>query len=172
MTPRVVHRPSEVGASMIEFALILPVVMMIIFATITGGIAMSHDLNISHAAREATRYGATLPDNQFAAGDGTDWAIAVANDARDRASGDLGATGATICVALVTGSPGTVYSPAGGSAYFYSSGGGAAAPCFTDGGTDANRRVQVLLTFPARIEAVAYTQTFTITQRADARFEF
>jgi Flp pilus assembly protein TadG len=162
------------GAVLVEFAMALPVIIMLLLGTVTGGIAYSHKLNISHAAREAARYGATLPDNQFGAGAGSTWASTVAQVARDRASGDLAATGATICVALVTGTnPVTVWSdPGGGTAYFYSSSGGSAAPCYSDGGTDGNRRVQVKLTYPGQLQAAAFTMSMTLSAQADAHFEF
>jgi Flp pilus assembly protein TadG len=165
--------PDERGASMVEFALVAPLLFMLLFGIITGGIALSHNLQLATAAREAARYGATIPENQYGVGDGTDWASAVANEARSRAVGDLGTTGATVCVALVSGiSPTTVYSPSGGSAYFYSSTGAAAAPCFSDGGTDGTVRVQVLVTMPDHIQAVLYNQSLTLSSQGDARFEY
>ena len=163
----------ERGASLVEFALIAPLLFMLLFGIITGGIVLSHNLQLASAARDAARYGATVPENQYGVGDGADWASAVASEARSRAAGDLSTSGATVCVALVSGtSPTMVYSPSGGSAYFYSSTGSAAAPCFSDGGTDGTLRVQVLLTMPDHIQAVLYNQSLRLSSQGDARFEY
>lgn len=163
----------ERGVTIVEFALLAPLLFMLLFGTLTGGVAISERLSLSHAGREAARYGSTLPDNQFGVGLGAQWAGAVANVARDRASGNLNVSGTTICVALVSGTPGTVVTPVSpGTPYFYSSAGGAAAPCFNDGGTDGQKRVQVLISRPASIEAVLFTQHITLTASADGRFEY
>ena len=175
------------GASLVEFALIAPLLFMLLFGIITGGLVLNHDLGLSTAAREAARFGATLPDNQYGGGHGAQWASAVAAEALNRASGGLGGPGATvgppatsltgtICVSMVTGTgsagnPITVYSPSGGTAYFYSSTGAAAGPCYNDGGADGKRRVQVLLTAPDKIQAAIYSQSLTLTARTDARYE-
>ena len=177
------NRPSrrlagDRGASLVEFALLLPLLMMVLLGMITGGIAYGQRLNVSHATREAARYGSTLPDDQFGSGVGSSWASAVLAVARDRSGNDLNISGATICVALVTGNPAAVYTPSGGTPYFYSasypfsSSSGAAAPCFSDGNTDGARRVQVSVTRPGKLEAVLFTQTLTLRSQADGRFEF
>ncbi len=48
------------GASAVEFALIFPVFMVLALGTIAAGVAFSKQLNVTQAAREASRYGATL----------------------------------------------------------------------------------------------------------------
>jgi Flp pilus assembly protein TadG len=111
------RRRDERGASLVEFALVAPILCLLLFGMITGGLSVSHKLDLSTAAREAARYAATLPDNQYAGGDGTDWASAVAGEATNAAGGALDVSGATICVALVQGTSAAVYSPSGGTAY-------------------------------------------------------
>ena len=164
-------RRDERGSSLVEFALVAPLLFMLLLGILTGGTALSHKLDLSTAAREAARYAATLPDNEFGSGDGADWASAVATEAVDQASGSLGVSGATVCVALVTGSSATVYDPSGGSAYFYSSSGGSAGQCYDDGGADSETRVQVVVTRPDELQAVVFKQSLTLTASADARFE-
>src|SRR5688500_18036442 len=51
----------ERGASLVEFALILPVFMMLLLGMFTGGMAYNRRLTITSAAREGGRYAATLP---------------------------------------------------------------------------------------------------------------
>src|SRR5712691_4500636 len=54
----------ERGAAMVEFALLLPVFMMLVMGAFSGAIAYNQKLDLAHAAREGARYGATLPENQ------------------------------------------------------------------------------------------------------------
>jgi Flp pilus assembly protein TadG len=173
----------ERGASLVEFALVAPVFFLLLLGTITGGLALSHKLDLSTAAREAARYGSTLPENEYSATDGTDWAAAVAAEALNASGGALDDSGATICVALVEGSSGstTVYDPTGGTAFFYEdkyngsswvSTGATTAPCYGDSGADSEARVQVKVTRPDSIEAVFYSYGLKLEAEADARFEY
>ena len=54
----------ERGAALVEFALILPVFMILVLGTFTGAIAYNQKLDLAHAANEGARYGGTLPQNQ------------------------------------------------------------------------------------------------------------
>lgn len=49
------------GSNAVEFALVLPVLAMLLFGILTGGLALNQQQQLSHAAREGARYGATLP---------------------------------------------------------------------------------------------------------------
>ena len=51
-------RRSESGASAVEFALIVPLVVMLLFGTVSAGLAYSDHVAITNAAREGSRYGA------------------------------------------------------------------------------------------------------------------
>jgi Flp pilus assembly protein TadG len=50
------------GQSLVEFALIVPVFMVIAFGIFDFGLAFDSSLTISNAAREGARYGVTNPD--------------------------------------------------------------------------------------------------------------
>lgn len=77
-----------------------------------------------------------------------------------------------MCVALVKGTTASVVVPGSGTAYFYSSAGGSPAPCYSNGATDGSTRVQVVVSRPAAIEAVAFKFTVVLGANANARFEF
>lgn len=47
------------GAAAVEFALLFPIFMILALGTIAAGIAFSKQINITQAAREASRFGAT-----------------------------------------------------------------------------------------------------------------
>lgn len=52
---------SESGANAVEFALLAPVVFLILFGTIYGGWAWNTQQTLTHAARDGARFAATLP---------------------------------------------------------------------------------------------------------------
>src|SRR5688500_20294056 len=52
---------SESGAALVEFALVLPVFLMLLLGMMTGGLAYSRKLSIDQATREGARFGATVP---------------------------------------------------------------------------------------------------------------
>ncbi|HEX9775713.1 MAG TPA: TadE family protein [Actinomycetota bacterium] len=162
---------SERGASAVEFAIILPVFLMITFGMLTGGLAYNTKNNLTHAAREAARYGATLPVDQFPGTPGPSWAASIKDRLVDNAAGDIdeSKTGHSICVALVSGDPGAVVSITG-SPYRYETGGGAGR-CFDDGGADGQARVQVSVERPGSINAVLFFLNLTLESQADARYE-
>jgi hypothetical protein len=54
---------SDEGASLVEFALLAPLIFMLIFGMVTGGMALSYKNSMSNAAREGSRLGATLENS-------------------------------------------------------------------------------------------------------------
>jgi len=96
------------GASLVEFALILPILMLILFGAITGGITLSRHNAVQNAAREASRFGATAPIGTTPAELST-WLNNVATEVEAAATGDLadGTQGKSICVAYVEGGTAT-----------------------------------------------------------------
>lgn len=91
------------GAAAVEFALIFPIFVLLAFGTIAAGFAFARQINITQAAREASRYGSTLsvaasaPGN---AGTTSTWLAKVAT-AADNAAGTGIFDGATTrCVSL------------------------------------------------------------------------
>src|SRR3954451_22537087 len=90
------------GAVFVELALALPVLMSLLLGLFTGGFALHRKIDLTQAAREAGRYGATLSSDQCTSGcGGLDWAHLVQSIAVQRANGELQASG--VCVALVSG---------------------------------------------------------------------
>jgi len=82
----------EGGASLVEFALIAPLLFALVFGMLTGGLALSRKNSMTNAVREAARFGATL---QESAG----WASAVQSRAVELSAGDLSA--AEVCTKLI-----------------------------------------------------------------------
>ena len=100
----VFHR-NQAGASALEFALVLPILVVLIFGAFSVGLGYNRRLALEHSARDAARYAATKPG----AGDGVpadQWFAEVRDRALAAATGELrdgGADGTQICVAYVEG---------------------------------------------------------------------
>ncbi len=161
-------RESERGAALVEFALVLPVIVIITFGMISSGIAYNHKLDMTHAAREGARYGATLPLTQCSGtpnpcGGSTTWAQLVRTVVVERAGG--AATAADVCVALVNGSSAMATTPTSS----YSTGG---SVCFPESAGDSGTRVQIKITKgDDEIDAVFFRIPVTLTSQATAKFE-
>ena len=85
---------SDRGATLVEFAVVIPVFMMLVIGLFTGANLMNRQLQVSHSARNGASYGASL---NLQSG----WAAAVRTKIASTAVRDFPAS--AICVALVTG---------------------------------------------------------------------
>jgi len=164
-------RGSERGAALVEMAFALPLLVILILGMVSGGIAYNHQLALTHSAREAGRYAATLPVTNFASMNG--WLDEIAARAEEDATGSLdpGAPGRVVCVAyvhpngaLATDSTSNRIDNLGTVSY-------AAAPCFADGRPDSERRVQVRVARETVFNLAFYSTTLTLDSEAVNRFE-
>lgn len=152
------------GAVLVEFALTLPLLIMLLLGLFSGGLAYNQKQSLTYATSEGARYAATVPPNQTWSS-GT-WQSNVRQLVIDRAQGDLSDPGTTVCVSLVTGSPGVVYQGKSTSG----------APCIANqtypsiSATDNGLRVQVVATRPAEIQLGLFgVINFTITSSSTAK---
>jgi Flp pilus assembly protein TadG len=160
----------DAGSALVEFALVLPVLLILVLGILTGGLSLSRGLSLSSAAREATRFGATYPTT----GGLNAWLDGVANRAVTEANGDLdsGIASRYLCVAYV--SPGTTTNDttymreqSGSGAPVYT----ANATCFADGRPSDERRVQVLLRRTTVVDTFVTQRTVTVQSQSVGRFE-
>jgi len=146
--------------------LVVPVLLLFLLGIISGGAAYNQKQELTHAAREGARYGATLPADQ-AFSNGT-WATNVQALIVERSAGSL--TAAQVCVSLVSGATAEVVSPPES----HSTSG---TPCilgqtYPTSATDDGTRVQVAVQRPATIELGLFgSRTITLTSRATAKSE-
>ena len=159
----------EQGAALVEFALVLPLVLMLAFGMVTAGLTYNHKIDLTHAAREGARYGATLAQLQCTGSPnpcGTQtWAQVVQSVVVQRAFGDL--TASQVCVALVNGNPGASV----GSTFSVNSPNGDGS-CYSDGNGDAGKRVQVAIAKSGdSINGLVFKIPVTLTSQATAKFE-
>lgn len=160
----------ERGAQLLEFALILPLLLSVLFGIVTGGVAFSQNLSIDNAARETARYGATLPVDGSLDG----WLAQVADIAIGTATGALddGQPGREVCVAYVypTGSQANdktrrVVEDAGGTRTFSDQ------QCVADGRPNDERRVQIVVSRDAELLVFYFSKDITISGQSIARYE-
>jgi Flp pilus assembly pilin Flp len=70
---RTIRRRDDRGASAVEFALVLPFLVLLLFGMITTGLAYSDHLSVTNAVREGARYGAAVDYSP----NPSDWADSV-----------------------------------------------------------------------------------------------
>jgi Flp pilus assembly protein TadG len=173
--------PGDAGASAVEFALLLPIFVMLTFGTLTGGIAFWRHIELTQGARDAARLGATFPISTAEpapSGEKTisDWLAMVATVAATESGwgslGDVSApdSGAFICVAYVSADDGLVdtnrmtVGSVKESDDLLESGG-----CFADGRVES--RVQVLVRRDAELNAVVFNSDLELRTRSSIPYE-
>lgn len=183
----------ERGVALVEFALVFPVFMSLVLGMFYGGLAYNRKNTLVNAAREGSRYGATLAPGSlpFPLGSaGIDqWVRYVADAVQQNADGDLanGVAGREICVAYLWpagDANGAVphkekshrlRRPASGADEMLAAGDGGATPstlrCFADGRPDSEKRVQVAVRRSSPISLLFFDIPVTLTAESVTRFE-
>jgi hypothetical protein len=150
------------GANAVEFALVLPILIVLIFGIFYGGLVYNRQLALTQAAREGARFAATLPLPAGASAPDAAWFAEVRERIEDSSTGALvpGADGRYICIRFVDEAEiPTLFEEGSGN-------------CTVDSSAVTNRaRVEVVVRRPANLDLVLYD--FPLSLRADsiARFE-
>lgn len=149
------RKPRDDGASLVEFALVLPLLMALVLGIFSGGIAYNRKIAITNAVREGSRFGATLACNATCAaatypGSGA-WETKVRQRVVDASGGEvqLGDTCAWIGVASGTAACGI------------------ADPASSNG----SMVIKVSASKAAKLDVVFFSRSVTLTSRAVARYE-
>jgi Flp pilus assembly protein TadG len=171
-------RRREDGASLVEFALIMPLLFLLLIGTLTGGLTLSRQNAVKNAVREASRYGAVMPT----------FTSANLSVLRDQvvaaATGDLnaGVPGRVLCIALLDGdtwtyavykgssTPSATATTAVGSlpASVRQDCRSSAVPAAPDGST---RRIWIRAARESNLEALLFSRTVTLDAQALSRWE-
>lgn len=145
---------------------------MLVFGIISFGIIFHHKLSLGDGAREAARYGATLPVTNFGSMD--QWLDAIAARAIADATGslDADAPNRAICVAYVypdgtAAIDQTKRRTENGTSIAYTP----AAMCFNDGRPNDERRVQVQLGRDVSLVVILASKTISLSGQSVSRFE-
>lgn len=154
----------EHGAAAVEMALVLPLLVTLVFGMLFGGILVFRDITISDAAREATRFGATLDVDASSASPYHDWLDDVHTRAVDSTQGqvDPSVAGQDVCVALLEAGS---WHRKDGSGYALG------MPCWPDSRPATEDRVQVSIQRESDWNAVFWSETLTLEGRAVAIYE-
>jgi|SRR4051812_6510327 Flp pilus assembly protein TadG len=92
---------SEAGASAVEFALVVPLLVMLLLGVTTAGMGISNSLGTTDAVREASRYAATTALTPAPAGYGS-WSAAVQAKTVALSAGSVANT-SQVCVKAMKG---------------------------------------------------------------------
>lgn len=155
----------ESGASLVEFALVLPVFFTVMLGMFTGGLAYNRKLSVTQATREGARYGATLPLTAEPTVD--EWLRRVANVTVASSESELRSdrSGVVVCVSYVASS---------GSPRRYQKVGTAEAwsnqTCFDDGRA-GETRVQIVGRRTSKLEALVWSDDLVLSSQAVSRYE-
>jgi hypothetical protein len=161
---------NERGASLVELAFALPLLIMLLVGMVSAGIAYNHQLSLTHAAREGGRYAATLPVTNFATMEA--WLSEVLDQVVDDATGTLapGTPGRHVCVAYVY--PDGFTSQDQTTRLVLGAAGPEPDPCIADDGRPSTeRRVQVVVRRDTDFNVVFFSSTITLDAEAINRFE-
>ncbi len=166
------RRGGDRGASLIEFAMVMPLIMMLMLGMTSGATAWNQSQAIGHGGQVAARFGATAP-LPASTGDMDDWLDVVLERAISASEGKMvaGTANRAICVAYVD--------PAGAAAdKTYSRRMNAAGvktdattECFADSLGTTAKRVQVMLDRSGFIELGFYRQPLSLNRKVVFRYE-
>jgi Flp pilus assembly protein TadG len=148
-----VRRRPESGAVAVEFALIVPLLIALLLAITTGGVAYSRSLSLNDAVRAGARFGATTLNS-------SSWSSTVQNYTASM-SGD-GLTAGQICVQLVRGSGSVLQSVCGTSV---------AAPANPAGVASTDCLVKVWAQRPVQFSALFINNQIMLNRSAVLRYE-
>jgi Flp pilus assembly protein TadG len=159
------------GAALVEFALVFPILAMLLFGVISAGMAWNQNLALAQAARVGGRYAATLPTQNYTSMD--DYLDAIATRVVSSSEGVVSSTvqGRIVCVAYVHPSGTTTLDRTRRRSETSSGVTRTDSTCFSDGQASSERRVQVMLERPATFETGLWSQTITLHQQLSFRYE-
>lgn len=162
------------GAAAVEFALLFPLFLIIVFGVIDMGFGFNQKINLTQAARETSRYGATLSLKSTAPGNaGTvdTWLPKVVTVALSAGGDDLAASrsGRYVCVSYVdpTVTPAVARKAVVNGAL--SSPVLSSGTCTTDGRDD--NRVQVVLRSDTTVDFLFLGGAITVGSSSTSHFE-
>ena len=148
-------RRNERGASAVEFALIVPVIILLLMGTVSTGLSYNDHVSLTNAAREGARYGAGADIAS------SSWASSVQTRIQEvyfNAAG-VAPTDNQICVQLVK-ADGTVYASDSGTAC-------GTMPALPSSMTTGSCAVRVWLSKPRAVE-LAVLPNINITLKAES----
>jgi Flp pilus assembly protein TadG len=164
------HADGERGAVLVEFAFVMPILVMFLFGIVSAGMAWNNNMALAQGARVGGRYAATLPTHNYTSMD--DFLDAVAARVVSASEGSLAttATGRLVCVAYVSGGTATLDKTRrrneSGTTVTRSD-----SACFSDGQASTERRVQVMTEVSLPFNVGIWSRMVTLHQQLTFRYE-
>ena len=155
---------SERGAAAMEFALIVPIVLMVIIGAVTSGIAYSNAIGVTNAVRESSRFGATADAAQ------SSWVSDVLARTRDTQFDDP-ANQTAVCVQLYKQGVGVVKSGCASGATTLTMPAAGDYPAVPGGLATGACVVRVIAARPYSINAVVANWDKVLVRGSVARYE-
>ena len=149
---KTIRSRTERGASAVEFALVIPLLAMLLIGIVSVGLVYNHKLALANAVREGARIGATLPA-------GSTWAASVQAQVVTAFTDD--ASGVNVCVALYKVGTVTPLWSAGSGCGTEPSAPSSATGCY----------VKVWASKPATMDWVLARKSFTIGAQSVAVYD-
>jgi Flp pilus assembly protein TadG len=167
----VVPATGDRGAVVVEFALVMPILAMLLFGMLSAGMAWNHNLALAQGARVGGRYAATLPTTNYSTMD--DYLDAVATRVVAASEGSLATsvTGRMVCVAYVHPSGTTTLDQTRSRTETTSGVTRANTSCFSDGQASSDQRVQIVAERQVTFETGLWSQVITLHQQLAFRYE-
>ena len=165
-------RGGDRGAAVVEFALVMPVLMMLLLGMVSGASAWNQSQSLGHGGRVAARYASTLPlPSDMSTMD--DWLDDVADRAVAASNGemDAGTDGRAVCVAYVDPAGAAVDKTYSRRIDADGNRTSATTECFADGQGTTVRRVQVVLEREGILDIGFHRQTLQLEREVVYRYE-
>ncbi len=159
------------GAVLVEFALLLPILAMFLFGTLTAGIAWNTNLAMAQGARMGGRYAATLPTRNYSTLD--DYLDAVETQVVNSSEGAIGTTvpNRVVCVAYVHPNGSTTLDQTRRRNESGTTVTRANSTCFTDGEGSDDTRIQIMTERTTQLDTGIWSHTVTLHQQLVFKYE-
>jgi Flp pilus assembly pilin Flp len=181
----------EHGAAAVEFALILPIFVILVFGGLSAGIIFWHQVSSAQAARDAARYGGTLPISRSSSSPAPsgeyfigDWLTALTSVAlREAGIGDSNGDGVIdaadanqarmyVCVGFIKGTASTHTQPDAQMITLNGTSTQGTGQCIpSDGAPASSDRVQVVVKRDERFNAILLSRTITLDNSSVQPYE-
>ena len=160
------------GSTLVEFALILPVIIILSFGTITAGMAYTRQLTISDATSQTARYAATLDRSAYASTDLFLDAVYARLMTVDDDELTTTATSRNICIAYVFVSSAGVSSTRSRTVTSTETATYSNTSCYTDNlPATGDRRIQISVSRGDTIDIVFRRFNVTLRRQVAVRYE-
>jgi hypothetical protein len=158
------------GAVLVEFALIFPILAMLLFGVISAGMAWNQNLALAQGARVGGRYAATLPTRDYSSMDDYLDAVATRVVAASEGAVASGVSGRLVCVAYVHPAGSTTLDRTRSRSETTSVARSDSA-CFSDGEASSETRIQVVTERAVTFETGLWSRSLTLHQQLVFRYE-